>query len=374
MTLLLGRIGEGWRSSAAFVALTSGALVLSPLGCGRTRTSLGDSRASDSGGNLGSAGQGAGNSAGSGAGGEVGSGGVGEGGAGAGGTPEDAGPQGCNVPRPPPDPNPTPEQRERAALIRDACQALTEQDCRHLLNNIGTISRSLRGCSLAEHALACEQDALVYVSRQIEAACEQQWRALIACEIEANRTPGNCVAAGALAPMFSEPNPCPAERDAYDTCSSGQRGPFVDVTGSRGTCRYSYPSTFGKCSVGCAVGRNLFSGWCDVVPGVAAECHCSVNSRDLGDDVDGVVRPFYASDCQDAAQRMANGECIERLDCCFTYPGPGGAEFCACTADPALGGWSSCEVAAGASGGKVVEICPQYVGPNCRPDYMEGCR
>jgi hypothetical protein len=340
---------------------------------------LGDARVGDSGGNagslgsnaLGSAGEGAGNSGGSSG---VGAGGAGEGGAGAGGTPEDAGPQACKVPRPPPDPNPTPEQRERAALIHDACQALAEQDCLHLLPNIGTISRGLSGCSLAEQVLGCEQDALVYVARQIEPACVQQWRALIACEIEANSTPGNCAAAGAIAPMFSEPNPCPAERAAYDTCSAGQRAPSIEVIGSRGTCGYSYPGNFGKCVVSCAVGKNLFSGICDIVPGVAAECSCGVNGRDLEDDLDGAVRPFYASDCRDAAQRMANGECVERLDCCFTYPGSGGAEFCACTADPALGGWPSCEAAAQASGGKVVEICPQYVGPNCRPLYMEGCR
>ena len=71
-----------------------------------------------------------------------------------------------------------------------------------------------------------------------------------------------------------------------------------------------------------------------VAAGIAVECNCRVNGRVLEDDVEGSARPYYASDCRDAAQRMADGDCIERLDCCFTYPGPDGVQFCACTADP----------------------------------------
>jgi hypothetical protein len=380
------RMGWGSRSSVALLLLTASTLGAWPLGCGKT-TKLGDARvgddgtgangSADGGNTLGNAGLGgdsgeasAGNSGGGGDAGEVGA-----GGAGAGGAAEDAGPRTCAVPRPPSDPNATEEQRERAALIRDACQQLAEPDCLDTLRTVGPISAAAaRACSAADRALACEQDALLYFAKHIEPTCEQEWRAMVACEIEANRTPGSCTSTGAIGPLLTQPNPCQVAVDAYSGCTYGKRGTGLEVTGSRGTCFYLDQRDYGKCLITCEVDRNRFGSSCEVAPGFPAECTCSVNGRDLGDDVDLSFWAFYASDCRDAAQRVANGECIERLDCCFTYLSPGGAEYCACTADPAQGGWSSCEAAAQAGGGKVVDICPQYVSRLCRPPNTSGCR
>jgi hypothetical protein len=380
------RMGWGSRSSGALVMLTAATLGAWPLGCGKT-TKLGEARvgdggtgadgAADGGNTLGNAGlggdsgsAGAGNSGGGGDAGEVGA-----SGAGTGGAPEDAGPRVCAVPRPPADPNATQEQRERTSLIRDACQQLAEDFCLDTLRYIGPISGAAAlACSPTDRALGCEQDALLYFSKNVEQACEQEWRTLLACQIEANRTPGSCTLVGALGFLLTDPNPCQAEFEALSNCSASKRGTFTQVAGSRGTCTYLDESVFGRCFVSCDVGKNRFAGACDLVPGIPAECSCSVNGRDLRDDVDQSYSAFYASDCRDAAQRMADGECIERLDCCFTFLSPGGAEYCACTADPERVGWSSCEALAQAKGGKVVEICPQYIGPSCRPPNAAGCR
>ena len=103
-------------------------------------------------------------------------------------------------------------------------------------------------------------------ARLIEPTCEQEWRLLVACEIEANRTPGRCVTSGGLGSLLVEPNPCQAEFEAYSSCSSGKRGTFMEVTGSRGTCHYFDQSGYGQCVVGYSVGKNTFSSVCESLP------------------------------------------------------------------------------------------------------------
>lgn len=73
----------------------------------------------------------------------------------------------------------------------------------------------------------------------------------------------------------------------------------------------------------------------------------------------GVGAAFYANDCADAASRAANGQCTNRLDCCFEYF-DGQNDVCACGSDPALLNVPSCDAAAQAGGGQVVDICPQF--------------
>ena len=96
-------------------------------------------------------------------------------------------------------------ERERTSLIRDACQQLAEDVCLDTLRYIGPISGAAApACSAADRALACEQDALLYLAKNVEQACEPQWRTLVACQIEANRAPGACTSVGALGSFGTE--------------------------------------------------------------------------------------------------------------------------------------------------------------------------
>jgi hypothetical protein len=62
----------------------------------------------------------------------------------------------------------------------------------------------------------------------------------------------------------------------------------------------------------------------------------------------------------DVAQRMSDGECIDRTDCCFTYESTTGDKTCGCTADPTLLGQDTCAALAAAKAGEVVELCDEY--------------
>jgi hypothetical protein len=88
---------------------------------------------------------------------------------------------------------------------------------------------------------------------------------------------------------------------------------------------------------------------------------CFANGHALGDLDFNQTETFYVSDCRETAQRMADGECTDRLDCCFEYTTSSGSG-CTCGSDPALLQMPSCQAAAEAYGGKVVDLCPQYQG------------
>jgi hypothetical protein len=68
---------------------------------------------------------------------------------------------------------------------------------------------------------------------------------------------------------------------------------------------------------------------------------------------------FWADDCIGVAQTMADGYCDRILDCCFTWSNAGLPQ-CTCTSDPSAGGFESCDAAAAAGGGEVVNLCSQY--------------
>jgi hypothetical protein len=363
----------------ALVFLSVSAFGVLPLGCGQT-TTLGDARIGDPGGNGGGAPDGgnalgsAGVSGAAGQGGDSGQGGAsGQGGsgadAGAGGTSGDAGLP-CKVPRPAPKPDPTQEELDRATLIHDFCRALADQDCLGgFARFLGSISVRATGCGLDDRIVACEQDSLYYYTRLVVPFpdCEDEWRALLNCQIAADHTPEQCAefnGIGANSQGDPTGTPCDAAGATFEKCveghfTTGSTTPTT-VTGSRGTCQYAVaPESPNQCSVDCYLKQAVFSANCSNAPGLPFECFCRVNAHALPDNFADRYQ-FFASDCRDAAQTVADGECINRLDCCFTYFSTAGTEYCECTSDPGGRGYPSCEAAAREGGGKVVAICPQY--------------
>jgi hypothetical protein len=106
---------------------------------------------------------------------------------------------------------------------------------------------------------------------------------------------------------------------------------------------------------------------CDGSPDGAQSCYCELNGLAISDGVpDTVVYPFYVDSCADAGQLLADGQCSKILNCCFTWMpvatgGMPSVQQCSCTSDPKRDGFDSCQAIATQGGGKVVDICPQYL-------------
>jgi hypothetical protein len=361
------RIGLGSRANILAAILTASIVAVSPLGCGKT-TSLGDARAIDGGGSggesgvggntLGSAGQGG--ESGNASGGSAGQAGGGASGSSAGSTAGDAGTSVCKVPRPPAKTNVTQEELDRAALVGELCQNFADQNCLDgLIASTGSVSAQAIGCGQSDRVLACQQDALLAHLRQIAPECEDEWRALIACGIGAEYTPEMCRAMGVFGRRHDGgQTPCSAEEAVLNECARTS-SPGNRVTGSRATCSYGIQPEDSQCIVNCELSDKYIWAECTGNPGLPLECICNVNTHRLH-DVWADRYQFYVGDCRDAAQTVANGECINRLDCCFTYFGGSGKEYCECTSNPAYKDGSSCEELARQGGGRTVDICPQY--------------
>lgn len=273
----------------------------------------------------------------------------------------------CDLPQPAPIQNPTPELLDAESLIHDYCVTLANDGCLDdLLTATMLIAPQTIGCSIEDRIVSCEQIHLYqYVISHAEyaayAACEAEWQAGIRCATAAPYDTNTCLNAanGHLGAG------CLAEDEALTACLQPFNDSWASITGTRATCSYG-PDYYGRaqCEVECMVGPdgfvNGFGVLCGGPDGLPLRCTCSVNGHDLGDDPS--TGPLYVSDCQDAAQRTADGWCVNRLDCCFEYV-DGTTQKCTCTSDPGLLGATSCDSAAKAYGGTVVSICPQYSMP-----------
>jgi hypothetical protein len=256
------------------------------------------------------------------------------------------------LPQPPPNPNQTPEERERAALAHDFCAALAEHDCLDEFIFINSVSAQAKSCAVDQRIVACEQDVLYSFPWRAGPTCHNEWRALMACNIAADHRAIGCHRAGSRGDIEGY---CYLELAALVNCPKSPG--YTVVTGQRGRCEvHQYE---GRCEVVCGVGDKGFHSQCFGTAGAPLECSCWLNGKPLHDDF-ADKQAFYASDCLDAGHAMANGECIERVDCCLSYPNSSGGEYCLCTSDPGALGHPSCEAAAQRAGGRVVDICPQY--------------
>jgi hypothetical protein len=369
-------VTRGSLSRARMCAALFAFVTLAPFGCGET--TLGEARSNHDGGaaeggasgNGGSTAFGGSTSGGSTTGGSAGNGGA------------DAGK--CKAPLAAPNPNPTPEERARTDVARAYCEAFAGYGCLDL-RPPGISSRQAKEeCSADERLEACVQDVLYqhafYVAPGATAPCDEEWMANLRCSTEtdwaATGKSGDDLCREMDAFLMTKPaspGPCQVQEQALIDCRD-QNQPATEVTGTRATCFYGYSPTNVVCYVTCKVGGNQFDADCSGPPGLPLRCSCHVNGRFLDDFNTAMV----AGDCADAARRMADGECINRTDCCVSYFD--GMERCLCTADPQrvfdpqhTGETVTCESAAQAAGGTVVDLCPQYAPvdsippPNCWP-------
>jgi hypothetical protein len=276
-------------------------------------------------------------------------------------------PSACYVPTVAPNPNPTPEEQQRTELVRAFCDNLLQHGCQPS----GGISAEAVGCSTEERLTACEYDALYEYLHSETEGCGGLFEAAIQCATTVDYSASGCNSAPWVATNYVG-KPCDAENEALTSCYGREPPPTVtgSVTGSRATCRYGPDANLaGGCFVSCRTpadelddggsmwGDNLFYSLCDGPSGLPLTCVCYVNDRVLNDLLSPYGGQWYAGNCSEAAQRMADGQCINRLDCCFTSPDS--AEKCSCT-DPANLGATTCEEAAAQEGGEVVALCPYY--------------
>ena len=380
-----------FHASCLSTAVAAALLIAAP-GCGKS-TRIGNIVAPDGG----ASGQG-GSAAGSTSDGAAGTSSGGDSGGSAGGASGEAGSSGatsaeagtktaCGLPRPAPIANPTAAEQERAALIRGLCNKLAQDGCLDDLGyseSLGWISDQTWSCPVAERITACEQDLMYSYVNQIPPECEQEWQAMVRCETAADHTVREprhlpCTFLDPSKPEGPPPERCLAERTARSSCVEGHPKETF-VTGARAECWYARghldPSL---CTVQCALpdmsgtGKNYFHTECSAPPGLPLFCTCSVNGVGIYRP-GGSGSPFSASACPEVARLMADGECIELLDCCFKYTDSTG-EYCECMSNDDHG-MPSCSAAAQAAGGEVVDICPQYKSRNfgCWPPWSDVCK
>jgi hypothetical protein len=270
----------------------------------------------------------------------------------------------------PPTPS-TAEEIERDTLIRKFCTALYDGGCG---SEFGTVSHEMTACSTEDRIRGCMIDIYVeYLQLDLVSnpECDVAWRTAAECAGNVDYSQVGCAPPSITAIFRSGDgtiDPCETDRlAANQACSLGTKS----VTGTRGTCDYMTNTVLdpGDCLVQCNyTPYGNFAIKCGGLSGLPLTCDCYLNDEVLYDDGIGYPKQFLAADCRDAALRAVEGECLERVDCCFSWPGPETPpeEHCSCTSDPGLIGYDSCEAAAAARGGQVVQLCPQYQpNPGC---------
>jgi hypothetical protein len=283
-----------------------------------------------------------------------------------GGQASDAGPVDvCTFSSPTPS---TPAEVERDNLIRSFCTAVIDAGCSYAPYGAISTELALAGCSSEDLTRACMIDTYGdYYAYITTPECDALWRATATCMTQAK----SCDAIVRFG-TSELPQPCDAEKNALSVCWDQASG---RVTGSRSSCNYGPDN--GQCIVVCDVtAPDYVEANCSGAPGLPLTCDCEVNTHTIWDDGDGMGVRFIAADCRDAALRMADGTCIENLDCCFTWPGSETPpqQHCSCTSDPAKLGYATCEAAAADRGGQVVDLCPQYMSnPGCLNLNDGGC-
>lgn len=271
-----------------------------------------------------------------------------------------------------------PHAMERAALVSNFCALLDQYPC--LTYPSPTLS-TLPSTRSAEIAF-CNQDAQIASFNTWKDACFDEWTRAMQC---LTSLPRMCPCTGNdcnLVLPGERPSPCPSEEAALDACMSKVNHPSYTTTGSAGTCLWQLDEN-NKCYVQCGEGsltasKNdllVFTADCNGPPNGPEACSCSVNGVPLHEgtfDDPTFGASFYATDCGDVSQKLSDGQCKNILNCCFTWfavPGSGQppVEQCSCLSDPMIKGLSSCDAVAAQGGGKVVDICPQYLFPSGFP-------
>jgi hypothetical protein len=286
----------------------------------------------------------------------------------AGATTADAGTKtACGLPRPSPKSNPTAAEQERSGLIRTLCERLLEIGCLDSFDrSTGQISQEAKDCPPDQRITACELDLLYSYMLKVSPACDAEWHTMIRCEIAAENDAERCLVldpSDTTNELSVQLTRCSRERQALALCGVAHVNGET-IQGARAEC-FAGPKDPTTCWAGCSVRvpgtieKNYFSTECSAPPGLPLFCECYVNGTVIYEVGPNAGKPFSASSCREVGQLMADGECVDRLDCCVQWPAPDGSKSCACMANDQIGA-PSCEAAAQAAGGTVIDICPQY--------------
>ncbi|HVW30469.1 MAG TPA: hypothetical protein VHC69_34165 [Polyangiaceae bacterium] len=271
-----------------------------------------------------------------------------------------------------------PHAMERATLASKFCALLDQYPCLFPLlipppstpaGTMATPAQTTANCNQYVQVDAFDQDG-----------CFDEWAAEMQCLISAPRTcPCNGTDCNLYLPGMKS-SLCPTEDAAFSTCTSKFEPSAHLTSGTAGSCTW-YLDTGHKCQVAC--GQRLvpltvddlqqltFTADCDGPPNGPESCSCNLDGVPLENGTDGDSTygwSFTAKNCADVSQKMSDGQCMDILNCCFTWfappvSGQPPVEHCSCLSDPMIKGLSSCDAVAAQGGGKVVDICPQYLEP-----------
>lgn len=261
---------------------------------------------------------------------------------------------------------------ERQRLASQFCAQLEKYPCLHYSGF--TLADPPSDAPVEERVAACEKDTDLTAYALVGEACRSEWVAAATCR--ATKIAHTCPCNGndcELETTFAGTldHPCDSEAAALNNCI-GKR-PGGSVKGTRAECGWQADAP-GSCFVECsAPDFEYVSSRCSGPPGGPFRCPCLLNGRLLVDDATEDERWFVADSCEAAGKQLANGQCFDGINCCFTWTGSDGKggtmDYCSCTSDPTQSrpdgspGFPSCEAAAAAGHGKVVDVCPKYA-PN----------
>jgi hypothetical protein len=213
-------------------------------------------------------------------------------------------------------------------------------------------------------------------------ACVNQWASVMRCLMntwgcpcdDTDPPPPNPTEPSCFIATWVESNACSTERGLFRDCQNDNRPPDLPTGSSMGTSgECDWGATENGCNVSCdrsspQRGR-LFEADCTGSPDAVQKCTCKLNEATLLEGIPGEQpKDFYADDCADVGQQLADGQCEKMVNCCFTWtPGDAGGgtspEQCSCVSDPKSEGYDTCDALAKQGGGKVVDLCPRYLRP-----------
>lgn len=274
-----------------------------------------------------------------------------------------------------------PHREERTELVADYCALLEKYPCRAFSSRQGLIPAS---APLEEKRRICEQESQALAYQNTVNGCYEEWATAMRCNATIAFT-CPCAALGCQLPNDATgfdattgsipQGACFDERTAYSTCLEERNAPDAwqtPIVGSRAKVHWRTTDSGAGCHAeGVREGLNgLFVAKCEGAPGGPFRCDCMLNSRPLEDLVNTRAAAFSATDCRDVAQTMADGACVNVLDCCVAWKndsieGQPPYDDCGCTSDPTRNifgpsGFSSCQELADSYDGSVVSTCPQY--------------
>jgi hypothetical protein len=213
----------------------------------------------------------------------------------------------------------------------------------------------------------CVAKTTVDTFGSVPASCWSELETAMTCSINYPYECGRDISIAPFSGGLVNGGPCFAERSDVDACTQRARSKYSGtVSGTRGNYYWWQNAGTGACETDCIDDPlRVFAAICSGPSAGPVECSCLMNARAVVDDLELHNNSFTADDCENAARKMADGQCARVFDCCYTWQGAifGDGpiqELCSCTADPTAGGFTSCEDAAAKGGGHVVALCPQY--------------